>query len=268
MQVQFYSPRNNLLKEYMEGYYFITKKKIGNPVIYWTFPNNYCIAAVYQNTELKLEENRISVSASMHENIASSLVSRYVSPIEIVQNDVTDEITIYFKPLGINSFIDDVQKLFSRNIIEFDPFPDYREEMNRVFNIRERELQIDAFEDYWIKKIIRKNMHPIKDILSDVESDKKISEIAEKYNMSRQYLNKYFRNHLGKSPSEFRKIHRFRTSIAQKGKNRNLTELAYDSLFYDQSHFIKDFKQFTTLNPSRFFHNVDTGKENVWLMLD
>ncbi len=32
----------------------------------------------------------------------------------------------------------------------------------------------------------------------------------------------------------------------------NLTKIAYESAYYDQAHFIKDFKEFTGTNPGEF----------------
>jgi len=33
----------------------------------------------------------------------------------------------------------------------------------------------------------------------------------------------------------------------------NLTDLAYENGYYDQAHFIKDFKAFTGMSPKQFF---------------
>ncbi|WP_211327181.1 helix-turn-helix domain-containing protein [Chitinophaga flava] len=266
MEVQFYKPSNETLRKYIEGFYFINKKSIAKPIKYWTFPNNYCIAAVYQNTNLILEKNRIVVSASEQENIDSSLVSRYILPIEIIQNDVTDEITIYFKPLGLNQFVDDIQVLFRENIVSFNPFVDYKDAMYKIFNTKDRDSQIRQLEDYWLSKLILRDFSLVDRLITDIQSDLKLNEVAKKHHISRQYLNKIFIKHIGKSPSEFRKIQRFRNSISEKQKAGSLTELSHLTQFYDQSHFIRDFRSFTRFKPSDFFNRVDTEKENVWLV--
>lgn len=267
MKVQFYKTKNKILEKYIFGYYFIEKQPIEKTIKYWTFPNNFYIAAVYKNTELMLENNKISVSSSEKSNIISSLVSRYISPIEIIQNAITDEITIYFKPLGLNYFLEDYDKYLQKDIMFFNPFSDYEIEMDKVFNTENRDLQIQMLEEYWLSKLRNIDLTLIEDILNNIsETDMKLQEIAEKYNITRQYLNKFFTKHLGKSPSEFRKIQRFRNSINQTDK-KSFTELCFDNLFYDQSHFIKDFKNFTTTKPSAFFKKVDTEKENIWMFL-
>lgn len=266
MEVQFYKPVNATLSKYIEGFYFINKRDIAEPIKYWTFPNNYCIVAVYRHTHLVLESNRIIVSAAEQNHIDSSLVSRYVAPIEIVQHDVTDEITIYFKPLGLNHFVDDLQGLFRECIVRFNPFDDYRGKMQEIFNTTDRMSQISKLEDYWLSKLNSRDFSLAAQLVTDIQSELKINDIAKKHNLSRQYLNRIFTGHIGKSPAEFRKIHRFRNSISEKQNAGNLTELSQLAQFYDQSHFIRDFRNLTRFTPSDFFSKVDTKKENVWFV--
>ena len=152
-------------------------------------------------------------------------------------------------------------------ITDFIPFPDFEEIMGEIFDQSSRESQIELFENYWLSKIIKKDLILIEQILLDVESDLKIEDIAEKYNFSRRYINKLLLKYLGKTPSEYRKIYRFRNALQEAKKAKNLTHLSHNNLFYDQAHFIKDFKTLTNINPSSFFKNVDTEKGNVWLFM-
>ena len=77
-------------------------------------------------------------------------------------------------------------------------------------------------------------------------------------------MTKHFETNIGKSPSDFKKIHRFRTALKtqiNKKSNENMASLSYDLLFYDQSHLTKDFKSLTGLTPKKFFKNI-SSKEN------
>ncbi|WDF48346.1 helix-turn-helix domain-containing protein [Chryseobacterium sp. KACC 21268] len=112
-----------------------------------------------------------------------------------------------------------------------------------------------------------KDFSDLENIISDIESDFRIDDIAIKNNFSRQYLNRLFSKTIGKSPSEYRKIHRFRNAIINQKNQKNLTDLSLESSFYDQSHLIKDFKQLTNVSPNSFFKTVNTEKENVWLFI-
>ena len=267
--MQFYIPKNELLKKYIEGYYFISDdQKLGTEK-YWTFPNNYFILTTNLNSKVKLGENTISITPSKIQNIYSSYVYRYISPIEVFYEKPINEITIYFKPLGINNFINDPEALFSQTKIKkfTAPFRDFETKMFEVFKTPDRQLQIEKLENYWLSKLTENDFTQIRKILTDVESDLKIEEVAQKNRLSRKHLCQLFKKHLGKSPSEYRKIYRFRNALNNMKHLKNLTELSYENLLYDQSHLIKDFKSLTSINPRAFFKNVDTNNKNVWLFI-
>lgn len=269
MKVNFYKPKNNTLKKFIEGYYFIADNQSSKTTKYLTFPNNFCILSVSYNSEIILEENRIFVTPSTQNKVLADLVFRYNYPIEVVCESPINEITIYFKPLGLNYFVNDLDKIFTKrkSIADFNPFSDFKEKMKQIFNIENREQQIELLENYWVSKFQPKDLSLMEDILSDVEKDMKIEEIANKNNLSRQYINKLFIKNIGKTSSEYRKIYRFRNALINQKKSKSLTDLSHGNLFFDQSHFIKDFKELTTIKPSAFFKNVDTNKENIWLFV-
>ena len=268
MKMEFYRTKNEVLKKYIEGYYFISPGENPKPLHYWTFPNNFFIVSVSRNIDIEMDHERFIIRRSQHDNMIANFVSRYIAPIEVSCESGIDEVTIYFKPLGINQFIADVDILFQlENALDFNPFPDFLPVMKEILEERDRTIQQEKLENYWLSKLVPKELNLMEKILSAIESDLKIEEIAQKNNFSRQYLNKVFSKNIGKSPSEYRKIHRFRNAINQQKEIRNLTELSYKSLFYDQSHLIKDFKQLTNVSPYSFFKKVDTQKENIWLFI-
>lgn len=81
-----------------------------------------------------------------------------------------------------------------------------------------------------------------------------VSELAEDCFLSRRQFERKFLHYAGYSPKQFQKIARFNAVI--KGfekKPKSLTEVAYDCGYYDQSHFIHDFRLFSGYNPKAFF---------------
>jgi AraC-like DNA-binding protein len=67
-------------------------------------------------------------------------------------------------------------------------------------------------------------------------------------------LERKFSAFLGKTPKQFIKIIRFQEvirSLSYTGK-KSLTEVAYENGYYDQSHFIKDFKSLSGYTPGEF----------------
>jgi AraC-like DNA-binding protein len=268
MRLDSYTPACGQLREYIEAYYFLSPGEQNARLHYLTFPNNFFIVSVSLGAKIEISENKIHVTGTDGQDIISNYVSRYTSPIEVTCEGNFSEITLYFKPLAINHFIEDVAALYTcRSGLDFNPFDDFQNTMREILQMENREDQKNSLEKYWLSKLKLKEAGRINKILKAIESERKIEELAAEYGMSRQYLNRLFIQWAGKSPSEYRKIHRFRNAIAEQRKNRNLTELSHSNLFYDQSHLIKDFKQLTSIKPNSFFKQIDPEKKNIWLFI-
>lgn len=80
-----------------------------------------------------------------------------------------------------------------------------------------------------------------------------IDNVASRYGITSRYLQKIFLQYTGLTPKLFSKINRFQKSLVLIGKSDlSLTSIAYQSGYFDQSHFIREFKLFTGNTPSRF----------------
>jgi methylphosphotriester-DNA--protein-cysteine methyltransferase len=81
----------------------------------------------------------------------------------------------------------------------------------------------------------------------------KIQELVHRLPISRDPFEKRFRRITGSSPKQFASIIRFRSLVHDHSAAGNLTGLAHTAGYFDQAHFIKDFKSFTGQTPHDFF---------------
>ena len=81
----------------------------------------------------------------------------------------------------------------------------------------------------------------------------KMAALAEKLNISQSRFEKRFRKVVGASPKKFASLVRLRQLLAHPEEGRNYTAKALDAGYFDQAHFIKDFKSFTGETPEQFF---------------
>jgi AraC-like DNA-binding protein len=239
------------------------------PFQYYTFPNNFCILSLIKNADLEITGNEVFIKRSEKDQQISSLTNYYTSQMKVNYLDSAEEFTIYFKPNGINHFIDNMMDFYnSRSMESFEPFYDFKPIFFKIFDFNEREIQIDFFEEMMLALFKEKKEELIENLINDIDSELSIEEIARKNKISRQYLNQYFKLKIGKSPSDFRKISRFRKSLhSLEQKEKSLTEVSYENLFFDQSHFNKDFKSLTKFNPKEFLSKTDLGKQNIWFII-
>lgn len=82
-----------------------------------------------------------------------------------------------------------------------------------------------------------------------------IDELSQRMNINRRKLERKFASVIGLSPKQLSKIIRLQSTLKllMKKEFGSLTELAYEGNYYDQAHFIKDFKEFTGLTPKEFY---------------
>ena len=83
-----------------------------------------------------------------------------------------------------------------------------------------------------------------------------VEQLAEDTGYTPRYIDKCFRNETGLSPKQLAKIVRFQTAVSALNQNqhtgRSLTEIAADLGYFDQSHFVHDFKTYTGLTPKKY----------------
>jgi hypothetical protein len=85
---------------------------------------------------------------------------------------------------------------------------------------------------------------PIKAILTD--------DLSKRRQLERNFLKQ-----VGMSPKQLGKVVRLQTALKMLLTNQSgsLTQIAYESEYYDQAHFSKDFREFTGINPKEFLED-------------
>ena len=86
----------------------------------------------------------------------------------------------------------------------------------------------------------------------------KVKDISTHFGKSRQYINKIFKEEVMCSIKTFLTSVRIVALVKQKSKSEelNLTQLAYDHGYFDQAHFINDFKKVCGVTPGQYFGDL------------
>lgn len=277
MKIQFFKPESELLKEYLEGYYFLSHSAAGTPTSYLTFPNNFAILSVCDKVSLHNDQLNVVIKGQQGGHFVSELITHFHKPARITYEGDVEEITFYFKPLGLNAFLPQALSSYTTEYFStFNPYDDYCQAMQAALAEPDTHKRRDVIEAYWIKKFrgfCHPLLHGIVQALLKPGDTVTLGKTALKFGTSRQYIHEQFKLHLCKTPAAFRKTQRFRealiASIELNRKGDNLTALSYEALFYDQSHLIKDFKAFTGMTPKKFLQAISfqEGAMINWLYL-
>ena len=91
-------------------------------------------------------------------------------------------------------------------------------------------------------------------ILSHLQEPVSIEDIASEVGYSTAHINRVFKQHYGLTPHAFmidQRIHKAKEYLL-KSDHPNLSEVALEAGFYDQSHFIKAFKKAYSISPNHY----------------
>lgn len=81
----------------------------------------------------------------------------------------------------------------------------------------------------------------------------RIKELAASFHISQDPFEKRFRKVVGSTPKQFASVIRLRNLVGTYSSYSTLTEASYEAGYFDQSHFIKDFRLFAGQAPNEFF---------------
>lgn len=81
-----------------------------------------------------------------------------------------------------------------------------------------------------------------------------IPQLTDKLYIGQRHFERKFKQATGYTPKEFSRITKFRnaTRMLRSARNKDIQQLIIDCGYYDQSHFIKEFKKLSGSNPSAF----------------
>jgi AraC-like DNA-binding protein len=91
-----------------------------------------------------------------------------------------------------------------------------------------------------------------------------LKEMLDQSGYSERQFERRFSSVAGFTPKQFVRILRYQSTKRKyvTGNYKTLSELAQDSGYFDQSHFIREFKEFSGFDPKRYFSLLnDAGSE-------
>jgi len=87
-----------------------------------------------------------------------------------------------------------------------------------------------------------------------------LAEFCNRNNISIRQLERMYNKYVGVSAMAYSTLHRFQNSLNQLLHHdySKLSDIAYNNGYFDQMHFIKEFKRFTGNTPKNFLHQEDS----------
>ena len=191
------------------------------------------------------------------------LWGQIIKPLVVKSIGKNTMLGIRFFPHAAGYFLNDKVDIFNDSVIDFrDPGGKTVDELYaHLLETCEWNKRIDLLESFLLQKLSL-SQHRfnkvvlISDIMNEIRQDDffdNIQNVAARYGITSRYLQKLFLKHTGLTPKLYSKINRFQNSLRLiTKKDASLTSIAYECGYFDQSHFIREFKGFTGYTPSGY----------------
>lgn len=177
----------------------------------------------------------------------------------------TGSIAIKLKPAGLTQLFGLNMYQYLDKIIDLDTLDDPLFEMLKEkalaavdIDLNKTEEQAKAvLDDFFGKLITKATENPLRQplkLIFDTNGMVSVAEMSAAAGVSERQLERLFKKYIGLSPKYYARIIRFNYIFQLlKEKKSSWSEIVYQSGYYDQSHFIRNFKAFTGEDPSAYF---------------
>lgn len=186
--------------------------------------------------------------------------SYYILPVGDVNT-----FAICFYPIGFVNFVNTpLEKLVDKEtpISEIFGQAEAHELEQQMIHAISTEQRMNIIEIFLLKKLYEKNtistiVKSTVDVLLKTNGTTPINVILKNDVSKRRQLERHFRKQIGISPKQLGKAIRLQTTLnlLLNKKSETLTDIAYEIEYFDQNHFIKDFKDLVGVTPKEFLDN-------------
>lgn len=244
--MRIYQPREEL-RPYVRYYWVLESDE---PFSVLTFPIGCPQMIFHRRTPLLIPE--------LYSRQDKFTISGQVNfPAHIASDGYVEMIVAVFYPHSIGMFIDTPPSAFYNK--EISGYDIGNKQLNllaeRIFDCAESETAISLI-DQWLTERINPslNIERIGASLSALllSPSSTVDSLAGIACLGKKQYGRLFREYVGMNPKEYGRIVRFQRALRmmQLG-SRDYVGIAYANGYSDQSHFIRDFRQFSGMTPKQ-----------------
>lgn len=246
------------LKEYVKCYYiYESETNVAFEDI--VFPSG-CIEIIFN---LGTGKWQTAVGDAFVTTPPVELWGQIIRPLPIKSVGKNTMLGIRFFPHAAAYFLNDKVDLFNNQVIDLSNISDKAVNIlySRLLETTTWNKRIELIEKLLLDRLSfsqRKlsKVAVVSSIMNEISQDDffdNIENVASRYGITSRYVQKLFLQYTGLTPKLYSKINRFQNSLRLiTQKEVSLTSIAYDCGYFDQSHFIREFKSFTGSTPSAY----------------
>jgi len=190
------------------------------------------------------------------------VIGQLTRPLQIQPIGVTGIFSVRFKPDGFTPFATVPFKALENTAIAIENLYGINGValVNLIIQAPNTSTRITHVEQFLSQLLLspenkKRIIQSVVEVIVTANGQLSIDSVSEHLHMNRRKLEREFSKTVGLSPKQLSKTIRLQTALKMllNKKYENLAELAHANEYYDQAHFIKDFKEFTGTTPREFY---------------
>jgi hypothetical protein len=176
-----------------------------------------------------------------------------------------DTFAICFYPIGFINFVKtSLEDLVDKEtpIAELFGQAEANELEQQMIHASDSQERINIIETFLLNKLNEKNtisniVKSTVDALLKTNGTTPINVLLKDDISKRRQLERHFKKQIGISPKQLGKAIRLQATLnlLLNRKSETLTDIAYESEYFDQNHFTKDFKDLVGVTPKEYLDN-------------
>jgi len=268
----FIYPKPALLKKHIKLYSWLSADSADFEEHLTYYPNYTSTINIYKNTSVEFDELRRTHRPSGTDNFKILFVGKFNRSREIHTLGPYQKLTIVFHPLGLNHFVaGPLGPLIQEHFSFFDYYGQALDQLlPKIFSIPDLEERGQILDDFFLSQyqdFKEERLKQAVQLILEQEDPLKVQDLADQLQIGRKTLLRLFRKHMAYSVEEYISVVKFRKTMINyqsKGGKRNLSQIALEGNYYDQSDFYKHYKLKCGQTPSQLFKELKTIDDGLF----
>ncbi len=258
---QFFQPKQEVLNSLISNFFYIRSSDPAFLQEQMVLPYPQLTLGFFLKSPFEVKKSQ------QDQTIVQKYVFSRISKDKVTIRPLSDEVEIIganLKPFALRAFTE-------RRADELD----WYEDPNAIFQQDAEELhhqlkaslalgeKVKLLEQFITKSIINLPDPLMVKALEMIHQNSEanaisVGKLAKSLKISDRTLRNHFKREIGISPVEYLQLLRLHTAVHDMKKpQKNQADIYFDNNYFDQAHFIHEFKKITDMSPGKFQKHMD-----------